>query len=169
MLSTKDQITLNHQKAFNILAEIVNHGSDIIQHSPTNIKKIQKRKRILYFMVIASHCHIEAIFTLCKEGRTNSCWPLLRVVLENLINSKFLYTSRSHSSFDKFILWGYKEQKKCFVKLKELSVDDECRKQIGITLLEIEKKIESLNKLISRMEKKLTSKTGKIYIIEPSK
>ncbi len=72
------------------LGKMLDFGADCMKRQNINIPKLRGAKKVFFPMLLAAQSYTEAIFVLCREHRTFPCSALLRSLLENLINAKFL-------------------------------------------------------------------------------
>lgn len=99
------------QTKLNDVAKLLDFGADCLNAQKLNVIKMRSARKIVFPMIIAAHNYSEGIYVLCKANRTHPCFTLLRSLLENLINIKFLYCSpRKHHNI--IFLNGLAEKKK---------------------------------------------------------
>lgn len=75
------------------LAKILDFGASCLAHQKNYLRRMTIRKSTLLGMVVAAHNYTESIYSLCKEGQSQACFVLLRSLIENRINAKFLFAS----------------------------------------------------------------------------
>lgn len=97
----------------NKVAKLLDFGEDCLNAQKLNVMKMKGARKTVFPMIIAAHNYSAGIYALCEANRTHPCFPLLRSLLENLINIKFLYCSpRCHHHI--IFLIGLLEKKKQF-------------------------------------------------------
>lgn len=101
------------QTKLNDVAKLLDFGAHCLNAQKINVMKMRGARKTVFPMIVAAHNYSEGVFVLCKANRTHPCFTLLRSLLENLINIKFLYCSpRKH--FNIIFLNGLVEKKKQF-------------------------------------------------------
>ena len=78
-------------------AKLLDFGAKSIEAQNVDLPKLKGARSLFFQMIVAAHSYAEAVYILCKRNRTPACGGLLRSLLENLINIRFLYSApREH-------------------------------------------------------------------------
>ncbi len=80
---------MRQTKLYNV-AKLLDFGANCLSAQKLDVMKMKGSRKLVFPMIIAAHNYSEGIYDLCKANRTHPSFSLLRSLLENLINIKFL-------------------------------------------------------------------------------
>lgn len=154
-------LTVQQRKEANRLCSLLNFGADCLRDMKIDLRKIRARKRLLLFMMVASHNLTESVYMLSTQGRTHACFVLLRSLLENRINAKALYATSSLDGVYHFEIYSYGEQKKMLEEAIKLNLTvPRDQLQFRLADADIRRSINAIDKNIKTLEKRVKGDTN---------
>lgn len=92
-------------------AKLLDFGAKSIEAQNIDLRKLKGARSLFFQMIVAAHSYAETVYILCERNRTPACGGLLRSLLENLINIRFLCCApREHNHI--LFLHGIIEKRK---------------------------------------------------------
>ncbi|MBS0615471.1 MAG: hypothetical protein JSR58_02845 [Verrucomicrobia bacterium] len=138
------------------LAKHLDDRGEYLVQQQISISQLRAKKRLLLQMAVAAQSLAEGIYVLCKENRSYPALVILKSLMENQINAKFVFVSNTLEHVNIFLLDPIIQKKK---QLKK--VYDFCSyppSSIILPPLPSKKSVEKLIKQAETQIKKLSSK-----------
>jgi hypothetical protein len=157
-------VNLDCQEELKYLEKLLDFGADCFNQQKIDLKRIQRKKQALFAMTVAAHSITEAIYSLCKEDRSHSCFILLRTLYENFINAKFLFTSSSSKHFYVIFLDALTQKEKQLQSAVDFLHKNPQDSSVSVEMKDLNASLKKTKKLIIKTKNKINKYPGSLIV-----